>query len=299
MRWRCLLLIMLCLAASAGCASDRSEFDGKRALKHVAAQCDLGPRPVGSEANRETSDYVARELQRNGWEVEYHEFVHQTLPVRNVIGKKGSGPVIILATHYDTSPRADKDPTNRSLPVMGANDGGSGTGVLLELSRVLDAAATDQAEIWLVFFDAENHGGIQNWDWCIGSEYFAAEVASRPLTEQPKYTIVVDMIGDSEQELYYEWNSTLWLQEKVWGVAADLGYQAQFVPEHRHSTINDHLSFLGVGLPAAVIADLDYPYWRTRYDTLDKISVDSLQRVGEVLETLLEDEPFRIGPDER
>jgi len=88
------------------------------------------------------------------------------------------------------------------------------------------------------------------------------------------------------------------LQERVWGVAADLGYSAQFVPQHRHNTINDHIPFLNNGMDAALIVDLDYPYWCTSYDTLDKISADSLQRVGDVLETLLEGEPFRIGPKE-
>jgi len=274
------------------------QFDGKRALAHVREQMELGPRPVGSEADRQTSDYIGRVLERNGWEVEYQEFAQQGLAVRNVIGKKGTGPLIVLATHLDTRPTADLDPQDRSQAVPGANDGASGVGVLLELSRVLGSAATDQAEIWLAFFDGEERGGMGSWPYCVGSSHLADELAARSPTEQPKYVIVVDMVGDVDQQLYYEWNSTLWVQERVWGVAADLGYEAQFVAEYRHNAVNSHTAFLSDGIDAALIVDLDYTYWRTSYDTLDKISADSLQRVGDVLETLLEGEPFRVGPEE-
>jgi Zn-dependent M28 family amino/carboxypeptidase len=152
---------------------------------------------------------------------------------------------------------------------------------------VLDKSVTDRAEIMLAFFDAEDRGGLNGWQWCVGSRYLAANLDVRP-----QYVLVVDMIGDDDQRIYYEWTSTLWLQEKVWRVAADLGYQQHFIAQHRHSILDDHSSFQQWSIPAALIIDFDYPYWHTRYDTLDKISADSLQRVGDVLETMLEKEPF-------
>jgi glutaminyl-peptide cyclotransferase len=281
--------IVVCLLTSLlGCQKKPdAHFDGKHALTYVKAQCDLGPRPVGSEANRKTSDYIARELERNGWKVEFQEFAFQGYKLRNVIGKKGKGPLIVLGAHFDTRPLADKDPTDRSLPVPGANDGASGVAVLLELARTLDKRATDQAELWLAFFDGEDRGELNGWPWCVGSQQIA-----KSLTLRPEYVLVVDMVGDDDQRFYYEWTSTLWLQEKLWRIAAQLGYQQHFVPEHRYSILDDHTSFLQQGMNAAVVIDFDYPYWHTRYDTPDKISVDSLQRIGNVLEKLLEGEPF-------
>jgi glutaminyl-peptide cyclotransferase len=286
---RAILAILLATLVFGAIACGPSErgFSGKRALSWVEAQVNLGPRPTGSEANRKTAELIAQTLQRNGWRVETQEFAYNGLRVRNVIGKKGQGPVIILGAHYDTRPQADRDPTDRSQPVMGANDGGSGTAVLLELSRVLDEKATKQAEIWLAFFDAEDHGEIQGWPWSVGAGRVADSLAVRP-----EYVIVVDMVGDQDQRIYYEWTSSLWVQEKIWGTAAQLGYGEHFIPNHRYSILDDHTPFITWGMPAAVVIDLDYPYWHTTRDTLDKISADSLQRVGDVMETLLEEDPL-------
>jgi len=276
-------LCALCIVACAGTQG----FSGKRAFEHVENLCALGPRPVDTEANRKAAIYIQNTLERWGWEVETQDFAFQEKALRNVIGKKGEGPLIILGTHFDTRPVANRDPDNRSVAVMGANDGGSGTAVLLELARVLDESATDQAEIWLAFFDGEDRGELSGWPWCVGSNHMAAGLSRRP-----EYVLVVDMIGDADQQIYYEWTSSLWLQEKVWRIAGDLDYGQYFIPQHRYSILDDHSSFLQWGMNAAVIIDFDYPYWHTTHDTLDKISADSLRRVGDVLERLLEEEPF-------
>jgi len=275
----------------AGCVADPGQFSGRRALEHVQAQCDLGPRPVGSVANAATADYIVERLKIYGWEVEEQSFAYRDQPLRNVIGKKGEGPLIIIGAHFDTRPVADHDPDNRAAAVPGANDGASGTAVLLELARVLGTRATEQAEIWLAFFDGEDQGELNGWPWCVGS----AHVANH-LTRRPEYVIVVDMIGDADQQIYYEWTSSLWLQERLWAQAETCGYRRQFIPEHRYSILDDHTSFLQLGIPAAVVIDFDYPYWHTAHDTVDKVSADSLQRVGDVLQTLLEGEPFAETP---
>ena len=281
------LVLALTGAGVVACDPSQRRFSGKRALAHVEAQCDFGPRPVGSEANRKTSDYIGRVLEREGWEVAYQEFAYRGLKGRNVIGKKGQGPIIILGTHFDTRPIADRDPSDRSVAVMGANDGGSGTGVLLELARVLGSSATDQAELWLAFFDAEDRGDLNAWSWSVGARHMA-----NSLTVRPEYVLIIDMVGDSDQAIYYEWTSSLWLLEKLWYIAADLGYEQYFVPKHRHTILDDHTPFLDRGMAAALVIDFDYKYWHTKHDTLDKISAVSLQRVGDVLETMLEGDPF-------
>jgi glutaminyl-peptide cyclotransferase len=300
MRFRATLLLCITVLAllGASCGTPKRAFSGKQALQYIETLCSYGERPVGSAALTKAGDYIVETLTKAGWEVEEQRFAYQGQNLRNIVGKKGSGPLIILGAHYDTRPLADRDPTDRSLPVMGANDGGSGTAVLLELARTLGRAATDQAEIWLVFFDGEDRGEIDGWPWCVGSTEFAERLAAGG-QRIPEYVLVVDMVGDTDQRLYYEWSSALWLQEKVWGIAADLGYGAHFVREHRHRILDDHTPFLDRGITAAVMIDLDYPSWHTRYDTVDQISVDSLQRVGHVLQTMLEGEPFGMRAVEK
>jgi Zn-dependent M28 family amino/carboxypeptidase len=125
------------------------------------AQTDLGPRPTGSEAGWKTGDYIVEQLQRSGWTVETQEFEYQGVKARNIVGKRGRGPIAIVGAHYDTRRQADSDPdpAKHTQPVSGANDGASGVAVLLEMARTLDVDKT-QREIWLTFFDAEDNGSL-------------------------------------------------------------------------------------------------------------------------------------------
>jgi Zn-dependent M28 family amino/carboxypeptidase len=256
-------------------------FDGERAYEHVLAQCDLGFRPTGSEAGWANGDYIIDELEALGWVVEEQTFEYRGVTVRNLIGRTGEGPVLILGAHYDTRRSADvEDP---SVPVLGANDGASGVAVLLELARVLDEEALEH-ELWLAFFDAEDNGNLDGWQWCVGSSYMAEH-----LTVEPEAVVVVDMVGDADQQLYLEHNSDPALQAHLWALAAELGYAESFIAEYRHAIYDDHVPFAQRGIPAVDIIDFDYPYWHTTQDTPDKVSGASLERVGRVLEVWLED----------
>jgi len=259
-------------------------FDGDRAFQHVAAQVALGPRPTGSEASRQTAEYIARHVSALGWQVENQDFVYRGTPARNIIARAGQGPVVILGAHYDTRRQADRDPdpARRSEPVLGANDGASGVAVLLELARVLRPARIPY-EIWLVFFDAEDNGGLDGWEFIAGSTFLANNLAVKP-----EMVIVVDMIGDADQQIYQERTSTRALVERIWQVAAELGYQGFFLPSVKYSIVDDHTPFLRLGIPAADLIDFDYPSWHTTQDTLDKVSPDSLERVGRVVQRFLE-----------
>jgi Zn-dependent M28 family amino/carboxypeptidase len=178
--------------------------------------------------------------------------------------------------------RADLDPEHPNEPVMGANDGASGTAVLLELAQVLESDRIPY-QVWLVFFDAEDNGRLDGWNWIVGSSYMASRLAIRP-----EFVIIVDMIGDADQQIYYEYSSDPALMEAIWQVAADLGYGDTIVPQYRHSIMDDHTPFLQRGIPAVDMIDFDYPYWHTTADTADKVSAESLERVGRTLETFLE-----------
>ncbi len=280
--WSVAVGLLLLWLALAGCASPDKQFDGQEAYKHVLQQCEFGPRPVGSEEGRKTAQYIVGTVDKWGWAAEMQEFSYRGIQGRNVIATKGRGPLVILGAHYDTRSLADHDPTAPTSPVLGANDGASGVAVLLELARTLDTQKAG-LEVWLVFFDAEDQGNINGWPFSVGASYMADH-----LSVHPEAVVVVDMIGDAQQEIFYEHNSDAQLLSTLWAIAADLGYENQFVPQYRYTIMDDHVPFRQRGLVAVDIIDFDYPYWHTTEDTPDKVSPDSLQRVGRVLETWLE-----------
>jgi glutaminyl-peptide cyclotransferase len=283
MRTAVLVVIVFLVFLLAACvASEPLIFDGETAYDHVVAQCELGFRPTGSQAGWATGDYISSFLEEQGWTVETQEFTYRETPVRNIIGRVGEGPVIILGAHYDTRRSADEE--DPSVPVMGANDGASGVAVLLELARTLDRDRL-RHQVWLAFFDAEDNGRLDGWEWCVGSSYMAAH-----LEVAPEAVVVVDMIGDVDQQIFFERNSDAALQFQLWEIAATLGYDDVFIDEYRWAMYDDHVPFAQRGITAVDIIDFDYVYWHTTQDTLDKVSPESLERVGRVLQVWLEEE---------
>ncbi len=260
-------------------------FDGNSAYQYVLAQTAIGPRPTGTEAGWATGDYIIDELKRLGWTVETQEFLFQGVKGRNVVGRLGNGPVIVLGAHYDTRPAADQDPdpAKRSDWIEGANDGASGVAVLLELARTLEADKLKN-EVWLAFFDAEDRGRLDGWPFSVGARHMAEN-----LTTLPQAVVVVDMIGDADQNIYLEQNSTPALRQEIWAVAAELGYEANIIPQLKHTIIDDHIPFLERNIPAVDMIDFDYPFWHTTADTADKVAPASLARVGRTLEVWLEE----------
>jgi glutaminyl-peptide cyclotransferase len=271
-------------------ASDLA-FDGDSAYNFVLDQVALGPRPTGSEAGWATGEYIIRQLASMGWEVIEHPFTYSEVKGRNIIGKRGTGPVAMLGAHYDTRPYADHNPeSERDQWILGANDGGSGVAVLLELARILEVEKTEH-EIWLAFFDAEDRGNLDGWPFSVGATVLAQALSQSELPElpqTPEFVIVVDMVGDDNQQLHYEGFSDPQLNERLWMLARSLGYESYFIPAVKHWMIDDHRPFLDVGMPAIDIIDFDYPYWHTTEDTGDKVDPASLERVGQVLELFLE-----------
>jgi Zn-dependent M28 family amino/carboxypeptidase len=225
-------------------------------------------------------------LQDLGWQTSLHSATYRGVEIHNVIGTRGSPSAtpIILGTHYDTRPYADRDPLHPTAPVPGANDGASGVAVLLELARVLPADP-EGPEIWLAFFDGEDSGNINEWEWSAGATTFAGQMDVRP-----RAVVIVDMVGDSDLRLVRERSSDARLTDEIWNVARDLSADA-FVDEPGRAILDDHRPFLALGIPSVLIMDLEYPYWHTTEDTLDKVSAQSLEQVGSVLEAWILAQP--------
>jgi Zn-dependent M28 family amino/carboxypeptidase len=254
-------------------------FDGQRAWQDVATQVNFGPRIPGSPGHEQQIQWMLAELQKAGWTAQIEKGNLFNHPIQNIVAKRGTigKPWIILGAHYDTRMVADQDPnaTKRTQPVPGANDGASGVAVLLELARTLP---TDlQSEVWLVFFDTEDQGNLTGWDWILGSQIYAQSLSARP-----DAVVVVDMIGDSDLNIYQERSSDPEITRAIWQTAAKAGYP-QFIPQPKFAMVDDHTPFLQRGFPAAVLIDFDYPYWHTTADTPDKVSPASLKAVGDVL----------------
>ena len=278
-------------------------FSGELALGHVADQLAHGPRPTGSSELLKAGDEIQSKLRTAGWNVE--QDVHTLdmgsiqVPVRNLVARLGEGSTVILGAHYDTRIWADQDPDPalREENVLGANDGGSGAAVLLELARVISDHYVANREIRLVFFDAEDNGNIEPWSqrpesllggWIIGSSLYAGNLDLA--SEDIQFMILVDMVGDMNQRFLQEAFSRVsapQLVEEIWNNAASLGFEDVFLPQPGSAIVDDHRPFIERGIPAVDIIDLDYPFWHTTQDTLDKVSAESLERIGLVLQTFL------------
>jgi Zn-dependent M28 family amino/carboxypeptidase len=192
--------------------------------------------------------------------------------------------IIILATHYDTKYFTE-------FNFVGANDGCSGTGLLLEMASAFSKNRDKPGcTLWFVFFDGEE--AFVQWspsDSLYGSRYFAGELQSQGMAPRIRSLILLDMIGDRDLGICREDFSTRWLQDLLWSVASEMNYQKYF-RECNQQVMDDHWPFIQMGISAVDIIDFQYGgeespgiYWHTAQDTLDKVSADSLQVVGDVV----------------
>ena len=264
---------------------NRAAFNGKAALESVERMVAFGPRPPGSEAHRKTQSYITQELEAAGLNIVQYPFTANTpagpISMNNIIGRIPGRieRAILLAAHYDTKLIHD-------FPFLGANDGGSGTGLLLALAPLL-ARRDNNHSIWLVFLDGEE--AVQEWsdtDSLYGSRHLVTRLAqSRVLSEIGAF-VLVDMIGDAGLDIRRDTNSTPWLTDLVWGVARRMGYSRNFLNSSM-TILDDHLPFVQAGVPSVVLIDFNYGrgnrFWHTPQDTLDKLSAESLAKVGQVL----------------
>ncbi|MGA7921779.1 MAG: M28 family peptidase [Candidatus Acidiferrales bacterium] len=281
-------------APSVSPSASTGGFDGSKAFEHVRRLVELGPRPPDSEAIRQAQSYIVTQLESYGCPVEEHDFQALTpigeLRMKNIIAKipgTGSG-IVMYATHYDTV---------RVPNFVGADDGGSGTGTMLELARVL-CPLKEKLNIWIVFFDGEEAQGYwpdknsvqwTNENSTFGSREMVASMALSGDLKRLDAMILADMIGPSDLRLKRENNSAKWLTDIIWTTASRLGYGTVFINESFPEPADDHISFRRRGVAATDIIDFEVQdtYWHTPQDTLDKVAPNSLAIAGHVFIEIL------------
>ncbi len=285
-----------CLCAFvAGCAPPAppelwKEFSGDRALEEIRQVVEFGVRPPGSEALEKCRQHLEARLAEQGWSVERRSFERDTpvgkITFVNLLARYGGAaahrkePRWLVCAHYDTK-------IFRDFAFVGANDAGSGTGALVELSRVLSRHPALARQVELVFFDGEeaivDYTGI---DGLYGSRRYALELRNR--AHRPVAGILWDMIADRDLRITLPADSPPRLARLVFESAEALGVRGAFTLS-RQSILDDHVPLNGAGVPTIDLIDFEYPPWHTRADTMDQLSASSLETVGRVtLRMLLE-----------
>ena len=276
----------------------RPLFDGERALALVETQVAFGPRVPGTPGHEAQAAWMIARLDSLAGEVVVDSFVHTAadgneLKLVNVLARfrpEQTRRILFLA-HWDTRPTSDQaaDSAQKLIPVPGANDGGSGTAVLLELARLLVESPPPMG-VDILLVDGEDYGpGVE--DMFLGSRRYAAAL---PEVGRPIYGLLLDMVGDADPLFPVEANSAEYapiVVRKVQRVAVRLGYQAYFPTGVGARVGDDHIPLIEAGLPTADIIDLSYgpgnAYWHTPDDNLDHVSALTLEIVGEVVAELI------------
>jgi peptidase M28-like protein len=295
--WIALLLVLFaCTPVEA------PPFDGQAAHAHVVTQVNFGPRTPGTEGHRRCADWLAAELTKYTETVKRQTFYHvltkdslaDTMHLFNIIASfvPDNPRRLAICAHWDSRPWSDEDPDTlkRSLPVPGANDGGSGVAICLELARLL-GAAPPPCGVDLILFDAEDQGPRGRTDeYLIGSRWFVSQARQY----RPVAVILLDMVGDAQLNISREGFSDSLapgLVDLVWGVADSLGLSG-FVDTVGYHVIDDHLPFLLNGIPAIDLIDFQYTQWHTASDTPEWVSAESLEQVGRLLRHLIYHTPL-------
>ena len=297
--------LLLLAAAGVSCHSRSSEarqrFDAAQAMRWVRYQVAAGPRVPGMPGHDTVQAWLVRELRSRADSVEVQAFTHvtaggKTLHLANILARfRPSDPNRILyVTHWDTRPVAenDPDPAKRSTPIPGANDGASGTAMLLGVADALKQMPPTLG-VDLLFVDGEDYGSFDPddslKDVLIGSRYFADHL---PPGYQPLFGVLWDMIGGRDQRIYEEGNSLAGapeVVERVWRTAEDLGLGRMFSPLNGGYITDDHVPLLQKGIRAIdVIGFENYRQWHhTMQDTVDKVSEQTLGDIGRLALALL------------
>lgn len=290
---RSLILVILFSVSCADPESLLPRFDGKRAFQDLVMQCEFGPRVPGTEPHERMEEWMIDKLELYADTVlvdsfSYDSDQHEFPVFRNYVARFDgeSEQRVLLCAHYDTRPVADEDPEplSRDKPISGANDGASGVAVLMEMARLFSVKRS-AVNVDMVFFDGEDYG--ENAEhMLLGSRRFASENSDY----RPLFGILLDMVGDSDLQIYQEIYSLEGAREivkRVWDLSSAMGLENIFIPIPRYAVYDDHVPLLQAGIRCIDIIDFDYPYWHTAGDTPDKCSPESLETVGNVLTRLV------------
>jgi glutaminyl-peptide cyclotransferase len=277
--YRSPFVIVLTLGLSFSASA--KNFSGADAFALTRQVVALGPRPDGSPAIAKLRAMIKQHLSTVGCEVISDKFTAQTpdgpLAMENIIAKfpGKSGRAIAITGHYDTKKMAS---------FVGANDGGSSTGMLLELASALQGRPRID-DVYVVFFDGEE--AIHDWsdtDSLYGSRHLASKWTADGTNRRLKALINIDMTGDKNLRLTWDQNSTPSLRSLVWDVADSLGYSAAF-PRQGGAIDDDHMPFLSAGVRSVDLIDFESQstFWHTPRDTMDKLDPHSFEVIGAVV----------------
>lgn len=261
------------------------QVSGDKALEHVQRLVDLGPRPPASEAIEKSRAYIEKQLAGSGWKVTRQAFTDDT--PRGKVGfvnlvaqfqgreKASTAPLFLLCSHYDSK-------WFDTVKFVGANDGGSSTGLLLELARVLAQDPGLAAKVELVFFDGEEaYENFSESDGLYGSRYFAKKLAQDKSVTRFRGGILFDMVGDRSLNITLPPDSPSQIAHDIFAAADALKLRSYFTYFDRGIT-DDHTPLNQIGIPTIDLIDFDFPWWHTPDDTVDKLSAESLGKVGSV-----------------
>ncbi len=297
MKMKLSLLSFLILLGSSGiCLAEDLVPDSARAYQYLKTVCAIGPRISGSAGMQKQQELIENHFQKLGAEVRYQEFdvTHPKTgtPVRmkNMIVSwfPEKTKRILICCHYDTRPFPDREALaiNRTKPFIGANDGGSGVALLMELGHHMNKIAP-QLGVDFVFFDGEELVYAKGDKYFLGSEHFATKYRDSP-PESFRYVkgVLVDMIADRNLKIYMEKNSLRYasaVTRSLWATARKLRIK-EFVNRSKHEIRDDHLPLNQIAnIPTCDIIDFDYPYWHKRNDVPAACSGQSMAKVGRVL----------------
>jgi hypothetical protein len=287
------------VGAARPAARPTNPIDGKRAFSYLKQLCDLGPRPSGSEAMQKQQALVREHFEKLGGKVTMQPFRAkdplggEPVSMANMIVEwhPDRQERVLLVAHYDTRPLPDRDPDpvqQRVGKFVGANDGASGTALLMELAHLM-AEFDGPIGVDFLLVDGEELVYIEGRDpYLLGSTWFAQQYQRNPPEHRYRWGVVLDMVGDESLQLYQEQNSVTWrdtrpLVKEIWNTAARLSVK-EFIPRARHEVRDDHLPLRNIAkIPTCDVIDFDYPAWHTTQDTPQRCSPTSLAKVGWVV----------------
>ena len=280
-------------------------FNSDSAYIFVEQQVNFGPRVISSKAWDNCSKYLTNKLESYNAKVIVQQapittYDQKKHTLRNIIGSYSpeKNNRIALFAHWDSRHVADYDTINTSQPILGANDGGSGVGVLLEIARNLNLK-NPKIGVDIIFFDAEDYGQpenskfpIMNDSWCLGSQHWSKNPHKQNYFA--KYGILLDMVGGKDAEFWQESISSYYASniiKKVWDVAHNIGYSNFFIYKNSPQIMDDHYYVNTIaGIPTIDIIEYDpfsktnfNKHWHTHADNMNNVDRKTLKAVGQTV----------------
>ncbi len=291
--WVCLLWSTFILTSVSQATTPDLEPYGQKSWNYLEKLVAFGPRYPESQGHQNTIALIKAVGKKFADEVEEQKFnlklSDREIGMKNLILKfKGTeeGRPIILGAHFDTRPFADQE-TDRQLrkkPILGANDGGSGTAILLSLAEYYHNHRPRRS-VYLTFFDGEDFGSSGSGQVLLGSSYYANLLEEVAEDQRPYCVLVIDMVADRDLEIFKEIHSMQsgnWLLDILYDTARSKKL-SQFNSNSKYKIYDDHYPFAKIGIPSVVLIDFDYPHWHRLTDTLDKCSAESMLAVLSVV----------------